>query len=257
MKSRGLSSGRRITTTPRRLRRRPGASPRAAASRAFSLRTPTTSRSVSLMCTRTSGGRPEFKSPLHQRDVHVLVDVILVAAQPECAVLGVDRRIVDALDRALVLEPVADQIGDRADLQTVCPARNARDPAAAPSCRPRSGSRRSWRPARSRRGAPGRSRPRCGRRASARRRAAPSAEKCAPAGAGPRARASGATAVRMVCARSCAEMPVVTPSAASIDSVKLVRVQAVGVADHQRQAQLRGSARASASGRSGRGRSGP
>jgi hypothetical protein len=48
---------------------------------------------------------------------------------------------------------------------------------------------------------------------------------------------SGATAVRIVCARSCAEMPVVTPSAASIDSVKLV-VQAVGVADHQRQAQF-------------------
>ena len=35
--------------------------------------------------------------------------------------------------------------------------------------------------------------------------------------------ASGATAVRTVCARSYAEMPVVTPSAASIDSVKLVR----------------------------------
>ena len=33
-------------------------------------------------------------------------------------------------------------------------------------------------------------------------------------------------------------MPVVTPSAASIDSVKLVRVVGVGLADHQRQPQL-------------------
>ena len=36
-------------------------------------------------------------------------------------------------------------------------------------------------------------------------------------------RALGFTAVMTVCARSCAEMPVVTPSAASMDSVKLVR----------------------------------
>ncbi len=33
-------------------------------------------------------------------------------------------------------------------------------------------------------------------------------------------------------------MPVVTPSAASIEIVKFVRAGAVGVADHQRQAQL-------------------
>ena len=50
-------------------------------------------------------------------------------------------------------------------------------------------------------------------------------------------RASGATAVITVCARSCAEMPVVTPSAASIESVKLVRCSRC-LADHQRQAQL-------------------
>ena len=36
-------------------------------------------------------------------------------------------------------------------------------------------------------------------------------------------RAFGFTAVMTVCARSCAEMPVVTPSAASMDNVKLVR----------------------------------
>ena len=36
-------------------------------------------------------------------------------------------------------------------------------------------------------------------------------------------RAFGCTAVMTVCARSCAEMPVVTPSAASMDNVKLVR----------------------------------
>ena len=36
-------------------------------------------------------------------------------------------------------------------------------------------------------------------------------------------RACGATAVLTVCARSWAEMPVVTPSAASIERVKLVR----------------------------------
>ena len=51
-------------------------------------------------------------------------------------------------------------------------------------------------------------------------------------------RASRRTAVRIVCARSYAEMPVVTPSAASIDTVKFVRWSSVGVADHQRQAQL-------------------
>ena len=53
----------------------------------------------------------------HQRDVHVLVDVILVAAKPELSVFGVDRLVVHALDRALVLQPVADEIGDGADFQ--------------------------------------------------------------------------------------------------------------------------------------------
>ena len=36
-------------------------------------------------------------------------------------------------------------------------------------------------------------------------------------------RALGDTAVLIVCARSCADIPVVTPSAASMDSVKFVR----------------------------------
>ena len=51
-------------------------------------------------------------------------------------------------------------------------------------------------------------------------------------------RASGAIAASTVRARSAAEMPVVTPSAASIDTVKLVPCDARLVAHHRRQAEL-------------------
>ena len=116
MKSRGVSSGRKMTTTPegspatRRMAARSG-QPR------FSLRTPTTSRSVSLMCTRTSGGSIGIQIALDERDVHVLIDVILVATQPKSAVFGVHGLIVNPLHRALVLEPIADEVRDGADLQ--------------------------------------------------------------------------------------------------------------------------------------------
>ena len=44
-------------------------------------------------------------------------------------------------------------------------------------------------------------------------------------------------ATRMVCARSAAEMPVVTPSAASMDSQNAVPKREVFMRRHQRQMQ--------------------
>jgi hypothetical protein len=78
------------------------------------------------------------------------------------------------------------------------------------------GCSRPWRP--------GRNRLRYGRRASARRRRPPAAGRCGRAGPGRRALALGATAACTVRARSAAEMPVVTPSAASMDTVKAVPI---------------------------------
>ncbi len=51
-------------------------------------------------------------------------------------------------------------------------------------------------------------------------------------------RAFGATAVLTVCARSWAEMPVVTPSAASIDKREVGAMRGVGIAHHEGQTQL-------------------
>ncbi len=51
-------------------------------------------------------------------------------------------------------------------------------------------------------------------------------------------RASGAIATSTVRARSAAEIPVVTPVAASIDSVKLVPCDERFADDHQRQVEL-------------------
>ena len=57
------------------------------------------------------------------------------------------------------------------------------------------------------------------------------AGRCRPA------RAAGAAATRIVCARSAAEMPVVTPLAASIDTVKFVPCTERFVRDHRREVE--------------------
>ena len=49
--------------------------------------------------------------------------------------------------------------------------------------------------------------------------------------------ASAAAAMRIVCARSAAEMPVVTPWAASIDTVKFVPCDRAVLRDHRRQVE--------------------
>ena len=45
--------------------------------------------------------------------------MIFVAVHAERAELGLDRLLGDALDRALLVEAIADQVGDRADLELV------------------------------------------------------------------------------------------------------------------------------------------
>src|ERR1700734_4015335 len=66
------------------------------------------------------GRHPGIEVALHQGDVHVAMHLVLVAAQLEPAELGLDRLVVDALDRALVLQAIADEIGDGADLERMC-----------------------------------------------------------------------------------------------------------------------------------------
>jgi hypothetical protein len=102
------------------------------------------------------------------------------------------------------------------------------------------------------------SRLRCGRRGPARRRAGGDRKDVAGLDdvVGSR-RLVLATATWMVRARSAAEMPVVTPSAASIETVKAVPVLRLVVARHLHQAELACSAPRSGSGRSGRGRAWP
>ena len=80
---------------------------------------PTTSPSVSCRCTRTSGARAPSSCAGDEREMHGAIDVILVAVHAELAELRLDRLLGDALDRALLLEPIADQIRDRADLELV------------------------------------------------------------------------------------------------------------------------------------------
>ena len=63
--------------------------------------------------------RVGLQIPVHQRQMHVAVHVILVAVEPELAVGGAHGLLGDALDRALGLQAVADQVGDGADLELV------------------------------------------------------------------------------------------------------------------------------------------
>lgn len=57
----------------------------------------------------------------HQRQMHIAIDVIFVAAQLEAAELGLDGLRRHAFHRTLSLQSIADQIGDGADAQVVCP----------------------------------------------------------------------------------------------------------------------------------------
>ena len=166
------------------------------------------------------------------------------------------RLLGDALDRALVAQAVADQVGDRADLEPMLRGEGLEIRAArhrAVVVHDLDDHRGGLEAGEARQIAAGFG------VAGARQHAAGlrHEREDVPGWRRSSGRASARTAVRTVCARSCAEMPVVTPSAASMDTREVGALLAIGLADHQRQAQLRGSARASASGRSGRGRSAP
>src|SRR5688572_13362149 len=57
----------------------------------------------------------------NQRQMHRAVDVVLVAEHAEFTELGRNDLLGNALHRALLLQPVADQIGDRPHLELVLP----------------------------------------------------------------------------------------------------------------------------------------
>src|ERR1700721_751369 len=54
-----------------------------------------------------------------QYQVHVLIDAILVGVEPKFTEIRLYRLLGDALDRALVAQAVANEIGDGADLEVV------------------------------------------------------------------------------------------------------------------------------------------
>src|SRR3546814_15621070 len=51
--------------------------------------------------------------------MHGIVDRVLIGHEAEIAELGADVRLGDALDGVLVVESLTNQIGDRAELETV------------------------------------------------------------------------------------------------------------------------------------------
>src|SRR3546814_4968380 len=51
--------------------------------------------------------------------MHGIVDRVLIGHEAEIAELGADVRLGDALDGVLVVESITNQIGDRAELETV------------------------------------------------------------------------------------------------------------------------------------------
>ena len=77
-------------------------------------------------------------SPQHQRDVRLLVELVLERVHVEVAVLGRQLRRRDALHERLGAHPVLDQIGDRDHQQAVLLRELRQLAARAPSCRPRS-----------------------------------------------------------------------------------------------------------------------
>ena len=166
------------------------------------------------------------------------------------------RPAADALDQRLGVAALLDQRAMVPDLQAVFAREDLEVRQARHHYRRRSSPRRSPPPASARPSRRGRSQPRCDRRASVRRRRRPAAGRCGRlhqvVGL-----ASRATAICTVRARSAAEMPVVTPVAASIETVNAVPCGAPVLSSPSAAAAAARSARGSASGRSGHGRAGP
>jgi hypothetical protein len=158
---------------------------------------------------------------LDQGQVGVLLDVALIGHGRELAVARRQVGLAHGVDQGIELGAVADERLDGGDLQAVLAANASRSGMRAmlPSSRmisqmtaaglsPASG--------------PGPRCPRSGRPARARRRPRPQGEDVPRRGRCPRGRRVGRHAVRMVVARSYADMPVVTPALASMDTVNAV-----------------------------------
>ena len=163
---------------------------------------------------------------LDQRDMHGAIDVIVVAVQHEIAVRRLHDLLADALDVAFDvafgIETIANQIGDRAYLDIVLlgealQVRAARHAAVLfENLDDRCG---RLQPGKAGQIAAGLGMPGAGQHTARLRH---DRKDMARAGCRCSGRAPGATAAWIVRARSCAEMPVVMPSAASIEIVKLV-----------------------------------
>src|SRR3546814_13277552 len=63
--------------------------------------------------------RRRIEIALDHRQMHGVVDRVLIGHEAEIAELGADVRLGDALDGVLVVEAITNQIGDRAELETV------------------------------------------------------------------------------------------------------------------------------------------
>src|SRR3546814_6271303 len=63
--------------------------------------------------------RRRIEIAFDHRQMHGIVDRVLIGHEAEIAELGADVRLGDALDGVLVVESITNQIGDRAELETV------------------------------------------------------------------------------------------------------------------------------------------
>ena len=157
------------------------------------------------------------------------------------AKVAVARRQLDHGDPAhelLGAPPVLDEVGDGDHLQAVPAAVRRRGRARGHGAVVVHDLADDGRRAAGRRDARGPRRPRSARCARARRPGGRSAGRRGPAGRGRAGRSSGSMATWIVRARSAAEMPVVTPSRASIDAVKAVWKRAWLLRDHRAQVEL-------------------
>ena len=162
-------------------------------------------------------------APLHERDVLVPVDVVLVRDGAELAVLGRDRRLGAAPHERVLHHPVADEVRDRDDAagraraESCSSSRHARHRAVVVHhLADDAGGRQPREPREVDRA--------LGLAGADEHAAVAGAEREDVAGAREvlRARAVARRRCRIVCARSRALMPVVTPSFASIETVKAV-----------------------------------
>ena len=174
----------------------------------------------------------------HQRDVRLVVDLILERVDPEVAVVGRHLRRRDALHERLGVHAVLDQIRDGHHQQPV-PLREARQLRHA---RHRAVFVHHFADdagrVRARRSAPDRPPPRSVRCAPARRRSGSAAGTCGRGARDPPGCVSGSIAASTVAARSAAEMPVLVRCFASIgDAEPGVEPRAV-LRHHQRNLEL-------------------